>query len=77
MYVFVVDIDGTVADTRPRIDAISEKYNIDEGAWGPEQVDEFTQAHLIKMDEVLPGSHIVADLARRCGAKLVFLTARS
>lgn len=77
MYVFVVDIDGTVADTRPRIDAISAKYNIDEGAWGPEQVDEFTQPSLIKLDEVLPGAEIVPELARRCGAKLIFLTGRS
>lgn len=77
MLVFVVDIDGTVADTRPRIDAISAKHGIDESEWTREQVEEFTSVELIKMDKVLPGAENIGQLARRCGAKLVFLTGRS
>ncbi len=77
MYIWVVDIDGTTADTRKRIDSISAKYGIDESKWGPEQVDEFTDHEIIKNDAIISGAEILPDLARVCGAKLVFLTGRS
>ena len=77
MYIWVVDIDGTCADTRPRIEAISEKSGVPEHKWTQEQVDEFTKPELIKLDAVIPGAENLVQLARRCGAKLVFLTGRS
>lgn len=77
MLIWVVDIDGTIADTRPRINAICKKFNVPENKWTEEQVREFTNPDLIKEDKIINGAEKLADLARICGAKLVFLTGRS
>ena len=75
--IFVVDIDGTVADTTERIEGIISKYNLQPGEWKNEHVDEFTDSVKIKTDKLIPGAEILPDLARRCNAKLLFLTGRS
>lgn len=76
--IFVVDIDGTIADTTARVNEITEKYKLDgEGHWTDEHIDEFTKSESIKKDELLPGAEILPELARRCKAKIVFLTGRS
>lgn len=76
--IFVVDIDGTICDSMARIDAITKKHNLDNiGLWTKEHVDEFTNAIGIKSDELIDGAEILPQLARACGAKLMFLTGRS
>lgn len=76
--IFVVDIDGTIADTDARVAEITNKYQLDnEGRWTDEHIDEFTKTEVIKKDELLPGAEILPELARKCKAKIVFLTGRS
>jgi hypothetical protein len=75
--IFIVDIDGTVADTTQRIDEIVSKYNLEPGAWRDEHVDEFTSAVKIKTDKLIPGAQNLPEVARICRAKLIFLTGRS
>lgn len=77
MLIFIVDIDGTVADTTERIDEIINKYNLQPGAWRDEHIDEFTSDVKIKTDKLIRGAEFLPELARRCGAKLIFLTGRS
>lgn len=77
MYVWIIDIDGSVADTRTRIDAICAKFGVPENQWTREQVIEFTKPEMIKMDAVIPGAENLVELARICGAKIVFSTGRS
>ena len=78
MLIFIVDIDGTVADTQARVDEITEKYKLDsQNHWTDEHIDEFTRSVEIKKDGLIPGSEILPELARRCKAKLIFLTGRS
>ena len=78
MLIFVVDIDGTVADTQDRVDEITKKYKLDsQNHWTDEHIDEFTRSVEIKKDGLIPGAEILPELARRCRAKIVFLTGRS
>lgn len=78
MLIFVVDIDGTIADTDDRVNEITKKYKLDgQNHWTDEHIDEFTRAVEIKNDGLIPGAEVLPELARRCKAKLIFLTGRS
>lgn len=77
MNIFVVDIDSTCADTQPRIQAIEEKYGISADDWEEKHYLEFLDPEAIKNDPIVKGAEIVPELARRCKAKLFFLTGRS
>ena len=78
MLIWVVDIDGTVSDSMHRIEMVNEKYNIKEGGlWGNDEVEEFTRPEHIKEDGLIAGAEILPELARRCGAKILFMTGRS
>jgi len=76
MNIWVVDIDGTVADTRERIDAIVKKYGVSEGEWHKELTEEFLNDEALKQDKIIEGCEIVAKAARACKAKMFFLTGR-
>lgn len=76
MLVIVCDIDNTVADTWPRIMELKEKYNTSIDEFTEEQLNEFMDPFYIKNDSVIKGAERLPELARRCGAKLVFLTGR-
>lgn len=78
MIIFVVDVDGTVANTQARVDEITEKYKLDSlNHWTDKHIDEFTRSIEIKNDGLIPGAEILPELARRCKAKIIFLTGRS
>ena len=57
--IFVVDIDGTIADTNQRIDEIVKKYGLGPGAWREEHVSEFASAEKIKLDKLIEGAEIL------------------
>jgi hypothetical protein len=68
--IFVVDIDGTIADTMERVNEIDKKCKLSgENLWTDEHIDEFVKPENIKTDDVLTGAEILPDLARKCKAK--------
>ena len=75
--ILICDIDGTVADTIERVNMIIKKFNIADRCWGEEEINEFTRPEYIKTDELIGESKKLPELARRCKAKLIFLTGRS
>ena len=61
-----------------RVRMINEKYHIEgDGAWREEEIDDFIRPEHLKEDPVISGAEILPELARSCGAKLVFMTGRS
>lgn len=77
MLLFVLDVDGTLADTNERAMEIEKKYPLIGGNWTQQHAREFADPEKIKNDKPIPGSEIIAEVARRTKAKLIFLTGRS
>ena len=75
--IFIVDIDGTVADTNRRIKRITKKYKIVADKWTDEHIDEFADPKQIKNDKIMLGAEMLPELARKSKAKMIFLTGRS
>lgn len=73
---FIIDIDGTVADSRARLNKIVEKYGNDD-EWPDRAINEFLTPEALISDKVMPGSEGLLDLISLCGAKPIFLTGRS
>ena len=81
--IFIVDIDGTVCDSIPRVKRMCERagceytwQNLDQ-LWSKEHLREFFNDEEIKKDTVIPGSEKIFKLIKKCGAHLVFLTGRN
>ena len=74
--IFVVDIDGTVCDSRERMEEIIGKYGEEED-WTQQTIDEFLTPGKLMMDKVMPGAEKLFDLAKLCRASIVFLTGRN
>jgi hypothetical protein len=74
--VFVVDIDGTVCDSKERMAEIIAKYGEEED-WSQQTIDEFLTPGKLMMDKVMPGAQKLFDIAKICQATVVFLTGRN
>lgn len=82
MLYFVVDLDGTICDSIPRVKAICEKAGVDrksdlDKVWTPEQMEEFLSEENVLNDGVIKGSEKIFEFADKVGATIVFLTGRS
>ena len=73
---FIIDIDGTVADSRGRIDKIIEKYGEDD-EWPDRAVNEFLTPEALMSDELMSGAENILGLIAICKAKPIFLTGRN
>jgi hypothetical protein len=74
--VFVVDIDGTVCDSKERMAEIIGKYGEEED-WTQQTIDEFLTPGKLMMDKVMLGAEKLFDLAKLCRGSIVFLTGRN
>ncbi len=80
--IFVIDIDGTVCNSIPRVEAICSRvgmkdcHNLD-AVWTDETMEEFLKEENIMSDEVIPGAEGILDLADKCHAIPFFLTGRN
>lgn len=75
---FVVDIDGTVADSMPRAEKISQLHGSPHSDyWGDLELDDFLDSDQIMSDAVLTGAEKLQDIVSALGAEMVFLTGRS
>lgn len=71
---FIVDIDNTVCDSSEVIDRIMRKFDFpDLTFWRPEHSREFMNSGELK---IMPGAHILPDMAKSYKAELCFLTGR-
>lgn len=79
--IFVIDIDGTVCDSIPRVKAICNRFGVDEdnldSVWTDETMEEFLREENIMGDDVVPGAEKVLELAAKCNAVPFFLTGRN
>lgn len=80
--VFVIDIDGTVCDSIPRVKEICNKFDISENdnldaIWTDETMKEFLKEENIMRDAVIPGAEKILEIAARCIAVPFFLTGRN
>jgi hypothetical protein len=78
--IFIVDIDGTISNSIPRIKKICNDMGIKfpcnlDKTWTKELMKEFLDNSL--MDPVIDGSHKLFPLAYKSGAEIVFLTGRN
>lgn len=74
--IFVVDIDGTICDSRERMKEIIDKYGGEEN-WTDETIEEFLQGDKLMSDKIMPGANKLFHLAKKCNAKVMFLTGRN
>lgn len=80
--IFVIDIDGTVCNSIPRVEEICNRmgmkdcHNLD-AVWTDETMEEFLKEENIMKDDVVPGAEKVLDLADKCHAHPFFLTGRN
>ena len=75
--VLVVDVDGTVADSRDRAEEVERKFGPDPDHWKDPELHEFLKAQDIARDKVIPGAELLPEVARSMNADIVFLTGRS
>jgi len=74
--IFVVDIDGTVCDSRERMKEVLEKYG-DEEDWSQKVIDEFLIEDKLMADEIMPGAERLLNVVHRLDARIFFLTGRN
>lgn len=77
MLLFIVDLDGTLADTTARAEEVEKKYELVDNNWTQQHAIDFADPERIKTDKIVAGSEIIAELARRAKSKIIFLTGRS
>ena len=75
--VLVVDIDGTVADTQPRIRDICERHHVTVDEWGEKHVNDFLAPGMIAKDVPFPKAKVLTRMMAVGTADVVFLTGRS
>lgn len=75
--VLVVDIDGTVADSRERELEVERKFGTDPDHWKDPELNEFLDSQDITKDKVIPGAELLPEVARAMNADIIFLTGRS
>jgi acid phosphatase class B len=80
--VFIVDIDGTICNSMPRVQKICETYNADvydnlDDIWTKDVMEDFLKEENIMSDKVIKGAENLFNLADRCNAVVRFLTGRS
>jgi hypothetical protein len=80
---FIIDVDGTVADSLPRVKELCasvgvdyENSNIDK-IWTDETMMRFLYEENMMQDEIIPGAEQVLDLAKKCHATPIVLTGRN
>lgn len=79
---FIVDLDGTICNSIPRIKKMCETFGISSEAdldqeWTSEQMMEFLSEQNLVQDEVVVGAERLFNMARKVGAEVVFLTGRN
>jgi hypothetical protein len=80
--IFVIDIDGTVCDSIPRVREICKRFGVDENdnldaIWTDETMEDFLKEENIMKDGVVPGAEKVLEIVARCRAYPFFLTGRN
>jgi len=76
--VFVVDIDGTVADTMGRIRDLEQRTGSAlMTGWGDKETNEFLEPSIMMRDPIINGANRLLDIISSFGATLAFFTGRS
>ena len=80
--ILVVDIDGTVCDSIPRIKEICNRFGMSENdnldaVWTDETMKEFLKEENIMRDAVIPGAEKITEMVNKYNARIFFLTGRN
>lgn len=80
--IFVIDVDGTVCDSIPRVKEICSRIGMNENdnldaIWTDETMKEFLKEENIMGDTVVPGAEKIIEMANRYSARMFFLTGRN
>lgn len=79
---FIVDLDGTVCNSIPRIQQFCRDLGVSENAdldkvWSPEQMRKFLSDENLKKDPLMPGAEKLFEWADKLNFQVVFLTGRN
>ena len=76
MLYIICDLDGTIIDTKKRMDEVEKKYGIDN--WPKEAIEEFCLPNKIMSDKTIQkGVNIISKLISRFNPIVYFVTGRS
>lgn len=77
-FLFVVDVDGTVADSMVRAHAVSLIHDSpDSDHWREKELEMFLDPKHVLGDPVIPGAERLREIVAALDSEMVFLTGRS
>lgn len=82
MLYLMVDLDGTICDSVPRVKELCKELGVDSTSdvnfsWTDEQMRDFLSEEKLLQDGVVPGAERLLEFADRIGAQIIFLTGRN
>jgi hypothetical protein len=82
MLIFIIDIDGTVCNSIPRVKEICDSLGVNneddlDKVWTDEAMNLFLKKENIMKDGIIQGAENIMEIVNRCNGLPIFLTGRN